>query len=174
MKDDVFAKVKEVIDKLMANLHEQQKDDVSERDVCIDTLNTNEKEIAAAHSRKDDMETKIEDLTLLIEKAQDSMADKEIAETKKQMKVASENREKENHDFQLTVTDQRATQKLLAKALKKLEAVYKAAALARVKASTHMQSGQAPPPGFGEYKKAGGAGGVMGMIENIIAESKQA
>merc|ERR1719235_541065 len=169
MKDDVFAKVKEVIDKLMANLHEQQKDDVSERDVCIDTLNTNEKEIAAAHSRKDDMETKVEDLTLLIEKAEDSMAVKEIEDTKKQMKVASENREKENHDFQLTVTDQRATQKLLAAALEKLAAVYKASALTQVEA----HAAQAPPPGFGEYKKAGGAGGVMGMIENIISESKQ-
>merc|ERR1719160_1215395 len=31
---------------------------------------------------------------------------------------------------------------------------------------------QAPPPGFSDYKKSGGAGGVIGMIENIISDAK--
>jgi len=175
LKDDVFAKVKEVIDKLVGQLEVEQKDDVAQRDVCIDTLNTNEKELAAKHSEKEDLETKIEELSLLIEKTTDevAVAKEEIAQTEVEMKKASENREKQNHDFQVTVRDQRATQELLAKALKKLADVYKAAALVQEKAILSQHAGQAPPQGFGEYKKAGGANGVMGMIENIVNESKQ-
>jgi len=177
LNDDVFAKVKEVIDKLTGQLKIEQKDDVEQRDVCIDTLNTNEKELAAKHSEKEDLETKIEGLSLFIEKTTDeiAVATEEIKQTEVEMKKASENREKANHDFQTTVNDQRATQELLAKALKKLEAVYKAAALVQEKSSlaAHAHAGQAPPAGFGEYKKAGGANGVMGMIENIVDESKQ-
>merc|ERR1719265_1069030 len=175
LKDDVFAKVKEVIDKLVEQLHQEQKDDVAQRDVCIDDLNTNEKDLASKFSEKSDLETKIEDLTLLLEKTGDEVAQAkaEIADTQVEMKKASENREKQNHDFQTTVTEQRATQELLKKALKKLADVYKAAAFPQVKAAVVQHAGQAPPPGFGEYKKAGGANGVMGMIENIINESKQ-
>merc|ERR1719389_192710 len=83
------------------------------------------------------------------------------------MLKAEENREKENKAFQDTVMDQRATQQLVAKALKKLKAFYdkKAAAL--------LEAEQAPPPSFAPYKKAGGAGGVVGMMEMIIDEAKQ-
>jgi len=175
LKDDVFAKIKEVVEKLVGQLEQEQKDDVAQRDVCIDTLNTNEKDLAAKFSEKSDLETKIEDLSLILEKTGDEVAaaKAEIQDTQVEMKKASENREKQNHDFQTTVTDQRATQELLKKALKKLEAVYKAAALTQVSATAAQHTGQAPPAGFGEYKKAGGANGVMGMIENIINESKQ-
>merc|ERR1719387_2172703 len=56
MKEDVFAKIKEVVDKLIAQLKKEQQDDVDQRDVCIDELNTNEKELAAYHSVKGDQE----------------------------------------------------------------------------------------------------------------------
>ena len=51
----------------------------------------------------------------------------------------------------------------------------KAAAMPQMLARTVIRrGGQAPPPGFAPMKKSEGAGGVMGMIENIIAESEQA
>ena len=93
------------------------------------------------------------------------------------MLEASENRELENKDFQTTVTEQRATQQILKKALRKRQAFYdaKAAAMLQMQATTVIRrAGQAPPPGFAPMKKSEGAGGVMGMIENIIAESEQA
>jgi len=177
LKDDVFAKIKESIDKMTAQLNVEQADDVAQRNECIELLNTNEKNLAAKFSEKGDLETKIEDLNLLLERGADEVAaaKAEIVDTKKAMLTASENREQANHDFQTTVTEQRATQELLAKALKKLADVYAAAAFAQVKATVaqHAGAGQAPPQGFGEYKKAGGANGVMGMIENIVEESKQ-
>ena len=63
------------------------------------------------------------------------------------------------------------------KALKKLQAFYvaNAAAMLQMQATTFIRrAGQAPPPGFAPMKKSEGAGGVMGMMQNIIAESEQA
>jgi hypothetical protein len=85
-----------------------------------------------------------------------------------QLKRAGEDRQLENKDFQATVADQRETQKLLTSALNVLKAVY-----AKKFIQLHAGTGQAPaPPGFGTYKKAGGAGGVLGMLEQIIADAK--
>eukprot|EP00747_Dinoflagellata_sp_TGD_P157028 gnl/TRDRNA2_/TRDRNA2_177711_c3_seq14.p2 gnl/TRDRNA2_/TRDRNA2_177711_c3~~gnl/TRDRNA2_/TRDRNA2_177711_c3_seq14.p2 ORF type:complete len:197 (+),score=81.61 gnl/TRDRNA2_/TRDRNA2_177711_c3_seq14:670-1260(+) len=84
------------------------------------------------------------------------------------MKKAGEDREAQNKEFQLTVADQRATQKLLTKTKEVLEGFYgkKAAALVQ-------EQGQQPaPPGFSSYKKNSASGGVMGMIEEIIEEAK--
>merc|ERR1719498_870087 len=65
--------------------------------------------------------------------------------------------------FLVTVQDQRATQTILTKALDKLKSFYaKKGAFAQV----------SQPAGFKEYKKSSGAGGVMGMIQGIVDESK--
>merc|ERR1719311_1706052 len=73
----------------------------------------------------------------------------------------------------MTVTDQKATQAILTKALKKLQAFYNKKALLQMRAQVAAHNGQAPPPGFGgEYKKSGGATAVMMMIEGVIKEAK--
>merc|ERR1719174_1111591 len=87
-----------------------------------------------------------------------------------QMKRAGEDREKENKEFQQTVADQRASQKLLTAALNILKGFYeekKEAALLQ-----QEPAGPPPPPGFKEYKKNAAAGGVMGMIQQIINDAK--
>ena len=88
-----------------------------------------------------------------------------------QLKRAGEDREKENADFQTTVADQRATQALLTKALDVLKGVYAKKELFQLKARQEP-AGPPPPPGFKKYEKSGGAGGVMGMIEQIIRDAK--
>jgi len=175
-QDDVFAKIKEMVNQVIVQLKKEQADEVKQRDLCIEDLNTNEKELVDKNSQKKDLETMIEEFNLSIERLNQEIdaAKAEIVDTRKEMKLAEENREKENKVFQDTVMDQRATQQILAKALKKLKAFYdaKAAAAAsmlQVQAATHRQ---APPPAFAPYKKAGGAGGVVGMMEMIIDESK--
>merc|ERR1719253_301243 len=77
------------------------------------------------------------------------------------MKRACEDREKENKAFQLTVADQRATQKLLQMALNVLADFYGKAALLQ-------------QPAAMEYKKNAASGGVMGMIKTIISDAKRA
>ena len=93
----------------------------------------------------------------------------EVAEMQVQMMRAGEDREKENKDFQQTVADHRASQKLLQAALNILKGFYekKAAALLQ-----QEPAGPPPPPGFKDYKKNAALGGVMGMIQQTINDSK--
>jgi len=85
------------------------------------------------------------------------------------MKRAGEDREKENKDFQGTVADQRASQKLLQAALNILKGFYekKEAALLQ-----QEPAGPPPPAGFKDLKKNAASGGVMGMIQQIINDAK--
>merc|ERR1712048_633096 len=93
----------------------------------------------------------------------------EIAEMQVQLKRAGEDREKENKDFQQTVSDQRASQKLLQKAMDILSSFYDKKSFVQVK---QEPVGPPPPPGFKEYKKNAAASGVMGMIKQIIEDAK--
>merc|ERR1711959_600893 len=96
------------------------------KDYCIDGLNQNEKDTQKHEHLKKNLIQKIEDLTMEIDelaKAIETLK-AEIAEMQVQMKRAGEDREKENKEFQMTVADQRATQKLLAKALGVLKGFY--------------------------------------------------
>merc|ERR1719240_577574 len=88
------------------------------------------------------------------------------------MKRAGEDREKANKDFQMTVADQRATQKLLTAALNILKGFYDKAALVQKTSSSKQMTGQAPPPGFKSYEKNAASGGVMGMMSGIINDAK--
>merc|ERR1719440_476102 len=95
----------------------------------------------------------------------------EIAEMQVQLKRAGEDREKENKEFQMTVSDQRATQKLLTSALHILKGFYEKKAAAALLQSS-QPAGPPPPPGFEAYKKNAAAPGVMGMIQQIINDAK--
>merc|ERR1719335_520640 len=77
-----------------------------------------------------------------------------------------------NKEFQMTVADQRATQKLLTAALGILKGFYEKAALVQKTTSQKEVSGQAPPPGFKSYEKNAASGGVMGMMSGIINDAK--
>merc|ERR1711871_1143247 len=76
----------------------------------------------------------------------------------------------ENKEFQMTVADQRATQKLLQAALTVLKGFYYKKAASLVQKQEPV--GPPPPPGFKEYKNNAAAGGVMGMIQQIINDAK--
>ena len=95
----------------------------------------------------------------------------EVAEMQVQLKRAGEDREKENKEFQMTVADQRATQKLLTAALNILKGFYEKKAKAAL-LQTQQPAGPPPPPGFEAYKKNAAAPGVMGMIQQIINDAK--
>merc|ERR1719156_284169 len=70
----------------------------------------------------------------------------------------------------MTVADQRATQKLLQAALTVLKSFYDKKAASLVQKQEPV--GPPPPPGFKEYKNNAAAGGVMGMIQQIINDAK--
>merc|ERR1719378_646943 len=107
-----------------------------------------------------DLQAKIEQLATEIDELAKAISglQAEVAEMQLQLKRAGEDREVENKDFQATVADQRETQKLLTSALNVLKAVYAKKFIQVGAANRLLQPGPPPPPGFGEYKKAGGAG----------------
>merc|ERR1719213_548027 len=170
---DNFKKVTEEIDGMIADLKKEKADDVKMKDFCIEALHKNE--VAQEMKKRDieQMEAKIADLTATIDTLAKSIAalQAEIAEMQVQLKRAGEDRELENKDFQQVVADQRQTQQLLESALGVLKGFYDKA-LVQTSARATQPAGPPPPPGFKKYEKSSGAGGVMGMLEQIVSETK--
>merc|ERR1711920_406628 len=168
---DAFTRVKKAIDDMVAQLLKEKEDEIKHKDFCVDEFNTNQLQTEKKEQEKADLIAKIEDLEHTIKELTEAI-DKlkaEIAEMQVQLKRAGEDREKENKEFQMTVADQRATQKLLTAALNILKGFYEKKAAFVQK---QEPAGPPPPPGFKEYKKNAAAGGVMGMIQQIINDAK--
>merc|ERR1712139_148222 len=166
-------RVKKSIDDMVAALLKEKADEIKHKDFCVDEFNKNQLETEKKERQKSDLTAKIEDLTSTIDTLTSEIETlkSEIAEMQVQMKRAGEDREKQNKEFQTTVADQRATQKLLAAALNILKGFYEKKAKA-VLLQTQQPAGPPPPPGFEAYKKNAAAGGVMGMIQQIINDAK--
>merc|ERR1719364_538281 len=170
---DAFTRVKKAIDDLVAQLLKEKEDEIKHKDFCVEEFNTNELQTEKKEHEKSDLTAKIEDLELTIKQLTEAIDQlkAEIAEMQVQLKRAGEDREKENKEFQMTVADQRATQKLLTAALNILKGFYEKKAKAAL-LQKQEPAGPPPPPGFEAYKKNAAAPGVMGMIQQIINDAK--
>merc|ERR1719389_1430578 len=164
---DAFTKVKKSIQDMVDKLVKEKEDEIKHKDFCIEEINNNERDTEMKERDKADAQAKIEDLAMTIDTLKAQVADLQV-----QMKRAGEDREKMNKEFQITVADQRATQKLLAAALNILKGFYEKAALVQKHTSEKQLAGQAPPPGFKSYEKNAASGGVMGMMQSIIDDAK--
>merc|ERR1719446_593417 len=170
---DSFGKLVDDIDGMVKDLKKQKADQVKQKDFCVESLHKNDMAQAKKKNEIEKLDAKIADLTSLIDELTKSIASltAEVAEMNVQMKRAGEDREMENADFQTVVSDQRATQKILTNALNVLKAVYDKKALVQTGARQEP-AGPPPPPGFKKYEQSSGAGGVLGMIEQVIADTK--
>merc|ERR1719265_978270 len=188
---DAFTKVIAEIDKMIAQLKTQQKDEVEQRDWCIAELNKNNLTMEATYDKQAALMQKIADLESTIEQLTKDIEAKtqQIADMQTEMKRASEDREAENADFQQTAMDQRMTQMILTKALDRMKQVY---SLLQHRARAHLhavQQHEAPgaphiqtsatdtdpgngPARFTKYEKNAGGGKVVAMIEGVINDSK--
>merc|ERR1719375_262399 len=168
-KLDAFAEVKKSIQDMVDNLVKEKEDEIKHKDFCVEELNNNERDIEMKERDKADKKAKIEDLEVTIDELSKAIEELKlaIAEMQVQMKRAGEDREKENKNFQMEIADQRATQKLLNAALGVLKGFYDKAALVQKK-----QSPLEGAPSFKPMEKNAAGGGVMGMIQNVINESK--
>merc|ERR1740138_533153 len=170
---DAFTRVKKAIDDMIAQLLKEKEDEIKHKDFCVDEFNTNQLQTEKKEREKVDLLAKIEDLEMTIKALTEAIEalKAEIAEMQVQLKRAGEDREKENKEFQMTVADQRETQKLLQAALSVLSGFYgkkEAAALLQKQEPV----GPPPPPGFEAYKKSAASGGVMAMLQQIISDAK--
>jgi len=163
--DMVVSKVETVI----ASLVKEQKEEAALRDFCIEGLHKNQLATEENTRDKSDLNAKIDGMTNDIATLTKQITDEleaGIANAKVELKRAGENREKENKDFQITVADQRATQKLLLGALRALKGVYGASLL-----QEGRQEGA--QPAFKPQEKNKKSGGVMGMIKSVITDAQQ-
>jgi len=168
---DSFTKVKEMMDKMLANLKQEQADEVQFKAYCVEELDANEKTTFAKNELKGELETKIQQLATLVGKLEERIAEAraQIADSQLGIKKASQSREDENVEFQTIVADQRATQSILTKALQKLKDFYQKGIGSVVFA---QRSAQEPPVKFESYRTNAGSTPVIGLIEQILEDSK--
>jgi hypothetical protein len=172
---DAFTKVKKAIDDMIAMLKVQQEEEVKKTDWCKAEIQQNEMETAKAEDLKSDLEAEVAELAQTIKELEKGIADNHaaIAELQTELQRATENRIKENLDYQKTVADQTVTIAVLKKALDRLATYYGSAAfLQREKRAAAQAKKQTPPVPQMEYKPNSGSTGVMQMIEKLIYEAK--
>merc|ERR1719160_1817420 len=135
---DAFTKVKAMIDKMIETLKTQMADEVKKNDWCKAELQENEMETMKTKDLKADLEAKIGDLEATIKTLSEEIekAHLDIDNLNTELQRASEDRKKENLDFQKVVADQTATAEILAKALDKLATFYDEAAFTQMKKQT--------------------------------------
>jgi DNA repair exonuclease SbcCD ATPase subunit len=179
MSMDAFDKVIEEVDKLVAELGKQQKDEVAQRDWCIDELAKNDRSTNAADDKKVSLETKISDLEKSIETmtADIESAKASVAETEKQMKYASEDREAESAENLQTIADQRLTQMILDKAIARMKEVYaflqqQPGAAHIATSGTHTDPGNGPAR-FTKYEQNAKGSKVLTMLETVRSDSQK-
>lgn len=165
-KLDSFTEVQEKIDAMVAALKKEQADEVKKKDYCIEELNKNKISADGKKRQGEGLDATVQDLKekLKAVEVDTKELDGEVLELKKQQKLAAQNREKENSEFQKVVQEQRQTQVLLKKAMQVLAGFYN-------KPLESFLQDPKEPETFGSYKKAGG-NGVMLMLQQLIADAK--
>merc|ERR1719207_120872 len=155
-----FSEIKKAIDDMIAELKTIQKEEADKYEFCTSEIKANEKDTAAKTDLKAELEQTIDDLSSSIATLTDEIAALAafVAQTNVEMKTASENRELENKDFQVTVADQKATQAILKKAVDRMKAFYGFI--------------QQTPPKQGTYSKHGGGNIVVSLLQGVISESE--
>merc|ERR1719364_461692 len=156
---------------MIDDLKAQKAEEIKTKDQCNTDLHENGVATTARIGEKEDLENDVANL----EQAKANLADEIKAlnaatdATHIDMKRASENRLEENTEFKTTISEQRATQVILKKALDRLKEFYAKAALIQ---TTAQKKSKQNPGSFTKYKKNESAGGVVAMIENVIDDSK--
>jgi chromosome segregation ATPase len=175
-KLDAFTKVKEVIDKMVANIKQQMADDVKNKDQCGVDIRDNEQATRDAKRLKQLTESNIENLQDNIEelKEQIGQAGQAITDQKSAIKKASQEREEENKNFQTDLQAQRDMGGVLTKAFTVLKTHFDKSAKssdASLVQVAHKQPTDLPGE-FTPYKANAGKNAVLAMFEKIIADTK--
>merc|ERR1719329_74194 len=176
-KLDGFEKVKAMMDKMIAELKKQQKEEVEKHDACTKDLQENEMELMTKDKEKEDLVALIKDLEAQIKQLTKDIEDLKasIDFAKVELKRAGEDRKTENKEYQQVVADQRATVAILTKALDRLKEFYAPKMLLQRSARIQKhQQVQAPPSAGKEYSNNAASGGVMSTIEMIIQDAEAA
>jgi hypothetical protein len=163
-----------MMDKMMAELKQQQKEEYEKNEFCKKEIDETEDLIKVHNNKKQVLDDKHLDLTDKLEvlhKDIDTLK-KEVAEMEIALKDAGENRKAENELYQQSVMDQRAAVNVLNKALDRLKMFYSKDATAFVQQPTPGARAAPPPPSGERYESSGGAGGVLQLMMKIITDAE--
>jgi chromosome segregation ATPase len=184
---DAFEKVTTMIDEMVADLHKEQEDEYKHQQFCAAELAENEQQQSDSKDKISDLTAEIEESTAKVETLSAEIAElqQQIGEMNVQLKRAGEDRVLANKEFQRTIQDQRATQLILNKVMKRLEKVYQAPepeasnatnATNATEEAFFLQRGQhkhthKQMPTFSAYSNNDEGGGVVSLIAEIIREA---
>lgn len=166
---DAFSKVKEALDKMLAELKKQQKEEVDKRDFCNKEIDHTEDEITVGENTKEDLAHKHQALVNALQQLSNEIDELKADESENMvsLKAAGEQRKDQNQQFQTAVSDQRATINILNKAQKRLKMFYTPELV--------QEPGKAvsPKPDTPkDYSKSSASGGVMQLIAKVISNAE--
>lgn len=165
VKLDAFTKVKKAMDKMLAELQAQQKEEYEKNEACKKEIDATEDKIKEGEQTKDDLNGKHTDLTNTLKRlaSQSDELKTEVAEMEVALKAAGEQRKADNQLYQTSMSDQRATIAVLNMAAGRLKEFYSFAEV--------HQHAAPPPPKPAGYKKSS-SGGVMQLLAEIISDAE--
>merc|ERR1719272_621988 len=158
---NAFTAVKKAIDEMVVQLNKEKADEIKQKTFC------SKSRYLVKSREKEDLTAKFKILSASMKRlAEESKAlNDDVAAMQSQLTKAGEDRSIENKAFQLTVADQRATQKLLSSALQVLKGFYAksaAAGTALVETSTETDT----------KTETAKTPAVLGMITQILNDAK--
>ncbi|CAK9075160.1 Uncharacterized protein SCF082_LOCUS36473 [Durusdinium trenchii] len=159
--------VQEKIDLMISALKTEQANEVKKKDYCAAEFNQNRLAADAKKRQGEGLNAASQEVTQQLKAllAESKELEGEVLELQKQQKLAAQNREKENAEFQKVVQEQRETQVLLKKAMHVLQEFY-------AKPESLLQE-EPEPETFGSYKKNNHGQGVMLMLQELAADAKE-
>jgi len=171
-----FDKVIKMIDDMVALMKQEQLDDDHKKEYCM-------MQFDAADDKKKALERAEGKLTTSINDAKESIATlgdeiktlgENIKDLDKTVAEATENRKEENSDFKVLFASDAAAKEILGFAKNRLNKFYNPKLYKPEAMMVQVRAHDAPPPppeAPGAYKKKGEeSGGVIAMIDSIIAE----
>ncbi|CAE7329144.1 unnamed protein product [Symbiodinium microadriaticum] len=159
--------VKKAMDDMVFALQKEQEDEVTQKDYCVEEFRENKLKAEGKTRLKATLVAKENAIDIETPKTEQETYESEVAEMQKQLKLAGQNREKENTQFQKVIAEQRETQRLLKEALVVLGKFYNKESLIQV----HAEAGPESPGGFEDYKSNGKSFGVMTMLQTLVEDS---
>jgi len=169
---DAFTKVKAAMDRMVADLKAEQKAEYAKNEACKKELDQTEDKIKEGMNTKEDLDQRHAELVNILATAADDIArlNTEVADMEVSLKEAGEQRKAENGVYQQSVSDQRATIRILNMAMARLKKFYTAGTnLVEI----HLH---APPPPKSSATDAfeinANSGGVMQLLSKIIGDAE--
>lgn len=174
---DSFVEVKKAMDTMVADLKKEKQEEVKKRDFCIKSFNENKVSTEAKAAEKSEFQTKIDKIASDITRVNNSINEQnaEISEMNRQLDIATQNRKKQHTEFVQVLTEQNQTIELLDKAIISLKGFYQKTGLIAVREHDFQPEAQKKPEEpkkFKTYEKKEQGNGVIGLIQQIIADTK--